>query len=284
VPWPFFLLLLALSGCAGLINGVTPSADLTVVRHLQYGPAPAQIVDIYAPHRAADAPVVVFIHGGAWQTGNPDMYAFVGAALAERGVVTVLAGYRLYPQASYPAFLQDSAHAVAFARDHAAGFGGNPRCLFVMGHSAGAYNALMLALDPRWLAPDIPLAGAIGLAGPYDFLPLTEDDIKAVFAPADADLPNTQPINHVSAGAPPVFLAYGTEDTTVRPRNSQALAAKLRAAGDAVTLRAYAGIDHIKLIGAFAWPLRWLAPVLTDTVDFIRAQRCASPPAPPPPR
>jgi len=278
------LLLLAVSGCASLINGVTPTADLTVVRHLAYGPAPAQIEDVYAPAHAAAAPVVVFIHGGAWQTGNPDMYAFVGAALAARGIVTVLAGYRLYPQASYPAFLQDSAQAVAFARDHAAGFGGNPRCLFVMGHSAGAYNALMLALDRRWLAPDIALAGAIGLAGPYDFLPLTQDDIKAVFAPAAADLPDTQPINHVSAGAPPVFLAYGTEDTTVMPRNSQALAAKLAAAGDAVTLRAYGGIDHIKLIGAFAWPLRWLAPVLADTVDFIRAQRCASPPAPPPPR
>jgi len=149
-----------------VINGVTPTADLTVVRHLHYGPSPAQIVDVYAPDRAADAPVVVFIHGGSWRTGDPDMYAFVGAALAARGIVTVLAGYRLYPQATYPAFLQDSARAVAFARDYAAGFGGNPACLFVMGHSAGAYNALMLALDPRWLAPGTALVGAIGLAGP----------------------------------------------------------------------------------------------------------------------
>jgi acetyl esterase/lipase len=275
---------LAVSGCARVINDVTPTAGLTVVRHLSYGAAPAQIVEVYAPPQAAGAPVVVFIHGGSWRTGEPDMYAFVGAALAARGIVTVLAGYRLYPQASYPAFLQDSARAVAYARDHAAGFGGNPACLFVMGHSAGAYNALMLALDPRWLAPGTALAGAIGLAGPYDFLPLTEDDIKPVFAPAAADLPDTQPINHVSAGAPPVFLAYGTEDTTVPPRNSRALAAKLRAAGDAVTLRAYPGVDHVKLIGAFAWPLRWLAPVLADTVAFIRDQRCASPPAPPPQR
>jgi acetyl esterase/lipase len=283
---------LVCGGCAGLINGTTPTAGLNVARNVPYGADAAQVVDVYAPAATSGAPVVVFIHGGSWETGDPGMYTFLGAALAARGIVAVLAGYRLYPQVSYPVFLQDSAQAVAWARDHAAAYGGDQNCLFVMGHSAGAYNAMMLALDPRWLdavglAPGTALAGVLGLAGPYDFLPLTAPDIQAVFAPARADLPDTQPINHVSPGAPSAFLAYGTSDTTVKPRNSEALAARLREAGDAVTLRAYPGIDHITLIGAYAWPFRWLAPVLPDSVDFIRqqaAQRCASPAARPPPR
>lgn len=269
---------LVTGGCAGLANGLTSTRGVIITRHVAYGPAPAQTLDIYAPDTGhGPYPVVVFLHGGGWTSGAPADYRFLGSALASRGVVALIAGYRLFPEVAYPDFLRDGARAIGWAHVHARSFGGDPECLFVMGHSAGAYNALMLALDERWLAevglrPAAVLAGAIGLAGPYDFLPIRDPEVQAIFAPAAADLAPTQPINHVAPGAPPVFLASGLADTTVRPGNTERLAARLKAAGDRVTTRLYPRIGHILLIGAFAWPVRWTAPVLADTLRFIRAR------------
>ncbi|GAN77399.1 alpha/beta hydrolase [Acidisphaera rubrifaciens] len=265
-------------GCAGVVNTLTSTRGVMVTRNVAYGPLPAQTLDIYAPAGGdGPFPAVVFLHGGGWTSGAPADYRFLGSALASRGVVAFIAGYRLFPDVAYPDFLRDGARAVAWAHVHAESFGADPRCLFVMGHSAGAYNAMMLALDERWLAgaglrPSAVLAGAIGLAGPYDFLPIRDPEVRAVFAPAAADLPSTQPINHVTSDAPPIFLASGLGDTTVRPGNTERLAGRLAAAGDRVTMRLYPRIGHILLIGAFAWPVRWTAPVLADTLRFIRTQ------------
>ena len=107
----------------------------------------------------------------------------------------------------------------------------------------------------------------------YDFLPIKGADIREVFGSAAND-PSTQPINHVAPGAPPLFLGAGAGDTTVRPGNSERLAARLQAAGDAATLRLYPGLGHIMTIAAFAAPLRWTAPTLSDVTAFLR-QRSA---------
>ena len=129
--------------------------------------------------------MVVFYYGGSWNRGERAQYRFVGEALASRGILTLVADYRLYPEVRYPDFLRDSAAALSYGLDHAADWGGNPDKVYVMGHSAGAYNAAMMALDPRWLAAHgrspQQLAGWIGLAGPYDFLPLTNLDAMPVF-------------------------------------------------------------------------------------------------------
>ena len=264
-----------------MLNGIATTSGLRIAQGIPYGSEPRQVLDVYAPDgarsdSAQSAPVVVFLYGGAWQTGSRALYRFVGAALAERGFVTVIPDYRVYPQVQYPAFLQDCAQATAWASAHAAEHGGGST-LFVMGHSAGAYNAMMLALDDRWLgAAGLDarrLAGGIGLSGPYDFLPIRGADIRAVFGSAAND-PSTQPINHVAPGAPKLFLGAGTGDTTVRPGNTERLAARVRAAGDSVTLRLYPGLGHIITIAAFAAPLRWTAPTLSDVTAYLR-QRSA---------
>jgi acetyl esterase/lipase len=219
----------------------------------------------------------VFFHGGSWNYGDRKDYKFVGEALASRGILAVVADYRLYPQVRYPDFLKDCAQAVAWTRREAAHYGGNPQQLFLMGHSAGAYNAAMLALDPRWLAAQgispAVLAGWIGLAGPYDFLPIVNPDAQPVF-----NHPNypagTQPIAYVSGKSPRVFLGAPIKDSIVNPeRNTQQLANKLRAAGVSVTLKRYDNVNHITLIGTFARPLRALAPVLEDVVGFVREEK-----------
>jgi acetyl esterase/lipase len=271
---------LLLAGCAGtgllspvtLLNGVA-YGPFTLTRDIAYAPGPRGGLDVYAPRDARNAPVVVFYYGGSWQDGDKAMYRFVGAALAASGMVAIIPDYRLYPVTRFPGFLEDCAAALAWARGHAAEFGGDAGRLCVMGHSAGAYNAAMLALDPQWLAPHglspaRDIAGLVGLAGPYDFLPLTDPVLKTIFGPPGT-LALTQPVNFVAPGAPPSLLAAGTADTTVDPANSTRLARRLSAAGDPVELRLYPGLDHRELIGAFSPLLHGLAPVLADCVGFI---------------
>ena len=251
-------------------NGHTLNAGVA------YGALARQKLDIYTPASAPPPggwPLVVFFHGGSWNTGARADYRFVASALAARGVLTLVADYRLYPDVRYPEFLNDSAQALAWGLTEATHLGGNPKRVFVMGHSAGAYNAAMLALDPRWLAATghtpAELAGWTGLAGPYDFFPTDNVAAQPVFFhpnyPAHA-----QPIEFPSARAPLSFLGAPVNDTLVNPtRSTKSLAARLQAAGVPVTLRMYERASHTTLIGAFALPLRWLAPVLDDVSGFI---------------
>ena len=275
-----------LAGCSatGVLNAVTPSRSYTLSADVAYGTQPRQKLDIYRPTATAPPPagwpVVVFIYGGSWNQGDRAQYQFVGEALAARGVLTLVADYRLYPEVRYPDFLSDSAQALAYGFDHATQLGGDPKRIFVMGHSAGGYNAAMLALDARWLkaaghAPQ-QLAGWIGLAGPYDFYPIINPDAKPVFFHPNYP-ENSQPIGFTSAHAPRSFLAAAEDDKLVNPqRNTVQMATKLEAAGVPVTLKLYPRASHATLIGAFAWPLRWIAPVLDDVQAFI----ATAPPTP----
>ncbi|MFZ2648769.1 MAG: alpha/beta hydrolase, partial [Burkholderiaceae bacterium] len=233
-----------------------------VAMAVPYGALPRQRLDVYAPAQAGPRgghPVLVFFYGGSWNRGERADYRFVGEALASRGVLTLVADYRLYPEVRYPDFLADCALALAYALAEASRLGGNPQRVFVMGHSAGAYNAAMLALDASRLAPTGhspgELAGWIGLAGPYDFLPMSNLDAQPVFF--HPNYPSgTQPIAYASKGAPPSFIAAPVHDALVNPqRSSVGLATKLRSAGVPVELKLYPRVDHLSLVAALAWPL-----------------------------
>ncbi len=272
-----------LAGCSPLkmIDRITPDNTYVATTDLAYGADAAQQLDVYQPRPPADGtappaayPVVLFLHGGTWNSGARRDYRFVGEALAARGIVTIIAGSRLYPQVRYPEFLTDCARAVAWALREAPRYGGDSKRLYLMGHSSGAYNAAMLALDARWLnaagiAPSL-LAGWIGLAGPYDFLPITNEQAKPVFRHPDYPA-GSQPIAYASGAAPRTFLGAPERDDLVNPeRNTRQLGDKLRAAGVPVTLKIYPQADHYTMIGVFARPLRALEPVLEDVVGFVK--------------
>lgn len=256
------------------INAVTPSTSYRKAADIAYGPDLRHRLDVYAPQGMQHpVPVVVFFYGGGWDSGQRDEYAFVGEALASRGMVAVLADYRLYPQVRYPGFVEDAALAVAWTAREVQRYGGDPKRLFLMGHSAGAYNAAMVALDPRWLATQgmtpAALRGWIGLAGPYDFIPVKNPAVRPVFF-YPATPPDSQPINHVSAATPPALLIAPMLDDTVDPvRNTGGLAKQLRAVGVNVTELYYERTTHRSLIVAMARPLRALAPVLDAVATFI---------------
>ncbi len=270
--------LFLLAACAPLatLNALSPRSGLSLDQDVAYGPLPRQKLDIYRPGGAAPAggwPVVVFFYGGSWNRGERADYRFAGTALAARGVLTLVADYRLYPEVRFPDFLSDCAQALAWGLDRATSLGGNPKRVFVMGHSAGAYNAAMLALDERWLRSvghtPAELAGWIGLAGPYDFLPMTNPETRPVFFHPNYP-PGSQPIDYVTPASRPAFLAAARIDELVNPqRNTVGLATRLRTAGVAVELKLYERVNHMTLAAALAWPMHWLAPVLDDVVVFI---------------
>ncbi len=265
---------LAVAGCSpvDILNNLAP--ERLVANGLPYGDDARQTLDIYRPAGGPGPfPVVVFLYGGGWDSGDRAMYRFVGGALANHGFVTVIPDYRLFPAIRFPAFLQDNAAAVRWTRDNIGRYGGASGPLFLMGHSAGAYNAAMLALDAQWLGGAglgrQHLRSTIGLAGPYDFLPLDTDELRTIFGPED-QLALTQPINFVDGKASPMLLLAGSTDTTVDPRNTLRLAARIRAAGGAVEDTIYPGIQHEEIVGSLGVPLRFLAPTLHDCVAFMR--------------
>jgi acetyl esterase/lipase len=258
----------------GTINALSPGKALRTQEALAYGSHARHKLDIYTPANAsARAPVVVFFYGGNWTTGQRDDYAFVGRALAARGFVVVIPDYRLYPEVKYPDFLDDAAQAVAWTAREIGRFGGDPQRLYVMGHSAGAYNAAMVALAPDYLAKfgmkAASLRGWIGLAGPYDFIPIVNKTTRPVFHFPDTP-PASQPINHVSRDAPPALLIAANSDDLVNPaRNTGGLARKLRGAGVHVEEVYYDRVNHVTLVASLAAPLRLLAPTLDAVEHFI---------------
>lgn len=269
----------SLAACSPLtvLNALSPAGASARTLELAYGERARHKLDIYRPaNRGRAAPVVVFFYGGNWSAGERGDYAFVGRALAARGFVVVIPDYRLYPEVSYPDFLDDAAQAVAWTAGHVALYGGDPARLFLMGHSAGAYNAAMLALDPRWLGKQgmsqTGLRGWIGLAGPYDFIPIENRTARPVFHFPNTP-PESQPINHTDGATLPALLIAARDDRLVNPRrNTGGLAAKLRARGVPVQEIYYDGVSHTSLVASLAAPLRTLAPTLDSIEQFIQNQ------------
>ena len=273
--------LMLVGACSGtdVLNTLANPLSYQLHKDIPYGPHPRQKLDIYRPigqggKPLADTPVVVFFYGGSWNRGNRQDYLFVGEALSSRGFTTVIADYRLYPEVKYPDFLDDCAKASSWVYNTIGKYGGKREELFAMGHSAGAYNASMIVMDPRWLnkegkSTDI-WKGWIGVAGPYDFLPINTLDVRPVFHYPNSP-PESQPIRYVSANVPATLLIAPKKDVLLdTQRNTEQMTIKLRDAGVTVTEKIYPQLDHVTAIGSLAWPLRFKAPVLDDIEQFIK--------------
>ncbi|GJE27362.1 alpha/beta hydrolase [Methylobacterium organophilum] len=268
---------LGLGGCSplALFDALGPrdAGGRLARQDAAYGEDPRQRLDVFVPVAGPrHAPVLVFFYGGSWKSGSKDDYAFAAQALAAQGFVTVVPDYRLYPKARFPDFLDDGAAAVAWVHDNIADYGGDPKRIVLAGHSAGAYNAVMLGLDPRYLRragvdPRVIRAVA-GLSGPYDFLPFDHKTSIDVFGAAE-DPAQTQPVTFAGPHSPPAFLASGDGDTVVRPRNTQSLAGRLRAARVPVQERLYAGLDHADTLLALSVTFRSKAPALAEMTAFL---------------
>ena len=256
------------------INFLVPRAGYHKQTGMGYGSLERQKLDVYSPRgEIQNLPVMVFFYGGSFQSGRRQDYRFVGEALTARGFIAVIPDYRVYPEVKFPTFIEDGASAVSWVRNHIDRFGGDPSRLFLIGHSAGAYIAAMLALNPRYLAQvglsSGDLRGFIGLAGPYDFLPRNNPKLIEIFGAHDSV--EAQPINFVNTSAPPALLLHGAKDGIIRPNNTGNLAERLRAAKCPVEVRVYPQYRHLMILFVLASPFQGGEPVMDDIVRFIRA-------------
>lgn len=271
--------LLLVGACLGAcrpvdaLNALTPNTGYRLSADLPYGTQERQELDVYRPAkpRAGPAPVVVFFYGGTWNSGAKADYRFVGQSLAAEGFVVVIPDYRLYPTVRYPSFLEDGAAALRWTADKIAAYGGDPRKLFLMGHSAGAYNAMMLGLDRHYGADAgfdaTTVRGIVGLAGPYDFefdTPL----LRGIFGTAP-DPASALPVAYAGSPAPPVLLVTGGADETVDPANSVSLARHLAAAGNRVSRLDFAGLDHIDVVLQFSSFWKSASPLRDAVIAFL---------------
>jgi acetyl esterase/lipase len=265
---------LALVACSplGLLNAVVPHGDFVHHDAIAYRDGDRGKLDVYVPKDDAPVhPVIVFLYGGAWDSGRRGDYLFVAEALVSRGFVVVIPDYRVYPEVRYPAFVQDAAAAFAWTKREIARYKGDPGRVFLMGHSAGAHIAAMVAYNERFLAAQglrrSDVRGFIGLAGPYDFVP-DETNIRAALS-GEGDPAKAMPARYVHGGEPPSLIITGDEDTRVGPQNRDSLVAKLKAAGSPVVDRRFPGLTHSTVIAKLAKPLRDDA-LLDAIAEFAR--------------
>ncbi|MES2860319.1 MAG: alpha/beta hydrolase [Pseudomonadota bacterium] len=263
----------------GLLNAIGPRDPgvRRVARDLPYGDDPRQKFDLYAPASATPttpAPVIVLFYGGGWDSGSKDVYGWAAQALAARGFVVAVPDYRLVPQVVFPVFNEDAAAATARVAEVVAAYGGDAARLGVIGHSAGAYLAMMITLDRRYMSavgkPDL-IKAAAGLAGPYDFLPLDVASSINAFGRAPDPI-QTQPLHFARADAPPLWVGHGTADVVVHDEDTILMEERMRELGGRCEMKLYPGLNHADLIATFSPMFRKKAPVLADVSAFFHRQ------------
>lgn len=217
----YSLILVFLATCLSVA-----AADVRIVKDLPYLSADESeayarsrcTLDLYLPPTGTNFPCVVWFHGGGLESGSKDAERQWGSSLAAAGVALAAVNYRLSPQARYPAYIQDAAAAVAWVHAHIAGYGGDPRSVFVSGHSAGGYLTGVVTADKRWLAragmDANLLAGAIPVSGQMT----THSTVrKERGIPRSTEVVDeAAPLTHVRADVPPMFLITGDHDMAGR--------------------------------------------------------------------
>ncbi|WP_241560201.1 alpha/beta hydrolase [Marinomonas rhizomae] len=258
----------------GVANLPNAFSNTETTKDIAYGTEPWQKLDVYVPPHSSgqSLPVVVFFYGGSWKDGSKDMYPFVGEAFAKQGYITVIADYSKYPQVKFPTFVEDGAKAVAWTYRHIAAYQGDPKRLFISGHSAGAHIGALLTADKHYLraeglTPSILNAFA-GLSGPYDFVPY-EDDYIAIFGPPE-NYPNMQVTTFIEGDEPPMLLLWGADDTLVGKSNMDKLIKKINVVQGLVESKVYDDLDHVAMVSSLVWFLKSKAPILDDVNDFFQ--------------
>lgn len=267
--------LLSACGALQIMSNTSPSSHYVKSADIRYGEAQRNLLDYYVPVNAAsDAPLVIFFYGGGWRGGNRTEYEFVASAFTRAGFRVVIPDYQLYPEVTFPVFMEDAAAAVAWAVDHERSSASQTEGIYLVGHSAGAHIAALLATDQAYLTavsvPESALLGLVGLSGPYDFLPIEPSYLLEVFPEENRE--DSQPINFVTPATPPTLLIHGADDKVVEAGNAERFAAALREAGVPVTVDIYEGTGHRAVAAAMAPYLDFLADTLQDTITFISGQ------------
>lgn len=246
-----------------VINRVARSADYVVREGIKYGDHDRQGLDHYTLKASNNPATVLFFYGGNWRSGRKQDYRFVADTLLKLGFNVIIPDYRLYPLVRFPDIRDDAIKALEQADDLV-----RDSDLYLMGHSAGAQLAALLSLDQNLSLSHGRIKGCIGLSGPYDFYPFTDDDHWDLFSPASC-YQESQAVNYVQPEAPPLYLLHGADDARVRRGHSKSLMEKQQAVGGDASREVYPGLGHADLIVQFSRLHRDDAAVVQDVQNFI---------------
>ena len=265
-----------------IVNGITSNGGVGVSKDILYGDEPLQDLDIYYPKPLAQAmktnttikqeyPMVVFVHGGSWESGNKEEYAFVGQSLAQAGYVTAVINYRKAPEHVYPDYVEDTAQAIAWSYKNAKRFHANPERFAVVGHSAGAFNAVAAIANEDFLKPygikPTDISAVIGIAGPYSYDFRKFSSVTAFAADATPD--EVMPDRQIKGAQPPYLLLTAEKDKVVYATNTIKMTQALKSAGVTVQTSEIKGASHATSIGAMALPLRWVNDVRAQVLSYL---------------
>ena len=278
---PFFWVLGALGlgvGAVGLAYLIWPLAVFNllmpkdpaqvIMRDIAYGQHQRQRYDLFAPLQGHHFPLLIFVHGGAWDSGGKDGYDFVGHAFASKGYLTALIDYRQVPDVQYPAFVEDTAKAVAHMRSEATKYDGDPSRVYLVGHSAGAYNIVQATLNPAFAADIGSIKAIAAMAGPFDFVPIQHPSIEKAFGKYQP-LEDTQPRKFIRADQPPLLMLHGLDDDLVLPESYRDFYKAVKDSGAHVEFHEYPATNHISILGDLSRPFRHRSPTYETIIKFF---------------
>ena len=257
---------LLIAGAARALAG-----PAVVTTDVAYGDLERQKLDLYLPAEAkSDAPVLVFFYGGSWQEGAKGDLRETAESLVAAGMIVAAPDYRLYPQVAFPAFVEDCAAAVARVRAMLGKIDGRHR-LFIGGHSAGAFNAAMLAADKHYLAdagvPADAVAGYVLLSGPYEMgVPYLISPYREIFPAGTGVRANV--VDFIDGSEPPLLLMGVEADNVASPLDGIHLAGVVMKHGGRVVVATYKGSDHGATFRGLSHPD---SAVRKDLAAFIAA-------------
>jgi acetyl esterase/lipase len=207
-------------------------------------------LDLYLPKGQKDFPVLIFVHGGTWKSGNKDLYGGLGKLYAKNGIGTVIINYRLSPKVKHPAHIQDVARAFAWTHRNIAKHGGDPKNIFVCGHSAGGHLVSLLSTNPTYLKAEGlavgDIKGTIPISGVFVIIPNLM--FKEIFTEDKDVVKSASPIEHVTGNHPPCLMLYADKDLITLDTMAEKMCTKLKECKcEAATLK-IADRTHISII------------------------------------
>ena len=271
----FIVAILTATGCASIkktaaINMLVPSDGYTK-QQFSYGSDSQQSFDLYLPKTSAPKIPVVYVYGSAWKTSfNKSDFTFVAQALTSLGHPVIVPEHRRFPEVKFPVFVEDVADAISYVDRNNIGLPKPFAEFILMGHSSGAHTAALLATDQRYFNQrqvKARLKGLIAMSGPYD-LPMNDPEVAAIFDTTTAQ--RAKPVLNVRPNMPPTLLLHGLADPRVPPYHASRFRDALLAKGNDVTMKLYPGVDHEKLLGGIAKPLRYMSNSFVDVREFLK--------------
>ncbi len=251
-----------------------------IEKNIAFGAGPSQKLDVYRPESGAGYPVLVYVYGGSWNSGNKELYAPIAQRLLPEGVIVVVPDYRIYPEGKYREQTDDVAAALAWTLENIEKYGGDPARVVLGGQSAGAHLSALALLDEQWLAKyghsSAEVCGYYGISGVYDINAQMDFErsngrtapiMTAVMEGPD-NFTAASPATYVRSGLPPILLIHGDADETVPISVSENFQAKLESIGARSEFVVYPGAGHSGLL--FDALASDPARLVTDLSKFAR--------------